>query len=211
MWLLPVCLQRYWSVLARPTGHISKVCVLPGIALYALIPRQVIDAMVTRHGVLTPSDDVNRLRLPLSSPLTSLADLLTHQKKYLLASQRLTRNGQGETPFKYFEIYLETLKGFPLVLHSMTPYYAANPGIHTQNLGTLFPFLEGMQQFLMKNNPSPPFSGAVVKPNTNPRTPRKYNRRMPKPANAHPKQCITWYPHGLGSPWPHGPARIVLC
>jgi hypothetical protein len=136
---------RLSAALLASIGEANKThlqSVLPGIALYALLPRQVIDAMVARHGILT-SDDVNRLRLPLSSPLTSLADLLTHQEKYLLASQRLTRNGQGETPFKYFEMYLETLKGFPLVLHSMTPYYAANPGIQTQNLGTLFPFLEG--------------------------------------------------------------------
>jgi hypothetical protein len=39
--------------------HLQSV--LPGIALYALLPRQVIDAMVARHGILT-SDDVNRLR-----------------------------------------------------------------------------------------------------------------------------------------------------
>ena len=181
--------------------HLQSV--LPGIALYALLPRQVIDAMVARHGILT-SDDVNRLRLPLSSPLTSLADLLTHQEKYLLASQRLTRNGQGETPFKYFEMYLETLKGFPLVLHSMTPYYAANPGIQTQNLGTLFPFLEGMHQFLLKTNPSSPFSGAVVKPNSNPRTQRKDNRRMPKPANARPNA-----PRGTRMGWgPRGPTAL---
>ena len=197
---------RLSAALLASIGEANKThlqSVLPGIALYALLPRQVIDAMVARHGILT-SDDVNRLRLPLSSPLTSLADLLTHQEKYLLASQRLTRNGQGETPFKYFEMYLETLKGFPLVLHSMTPYYAANPGIQTQNLGTLFPFLEGMHQFLLKTNPSSPFSGAVVKTNSNPRTQRKDNRRMPKPANARPNA-----PRGTRMGWgPRGPTAL---
>ncbi len=40
----------------------------------------------------------------------------------------------ASTPFKYFEMFLETVKvkGFPLVLHCMTPYYATNPGIRTQ-------------------------------------------------------------------------------
>ncbi len=60
-------------------------------------------------------------------------------------------------------MFLDTLKGFPLVLHSMTPYYAANPGIRTQNLATLFPFLEGMLPFLVRNDSGSPFSGAVTK------------------------------------------------
>jgi hypothetical protein len=75
----------------------------------------------------------------------------------------------------------------------------------------LFPFLEGMHEFLLKNNPSSPFSGAVVKLNANSRTQRKDNRRMSKPANARPNAPRgTRYPHGLGSPWPHGPTRIIL-
>jgi hypothetical protein len=65
----------------------------------------------------------------------SLSGLVGHQEKYLLASQRLTRSGQGET-LKYFEMFLEKIKGFPLVLQSMTPYYAANPGIRTQSLAS---------------------------------------------------------------------------
>jgi hypothetical protein len=49
----------------------------------------------------------------------------------------------------------------------MTPYYAANPGIRTQSLATLFLFLEGMLPFLLKNDPGSPFTGAAVtKPNT---------------------------------------------
>ncbi len=86
----------------------------------------------------------------------------------MLASQRLTRSGQGhgETPFKYFEMFLDTLQGFPLVLHSMTPNYAANPGIRTQNLATLFPFLEGMLPFLVRNDSRSPLSDTVTKANT---------------------------------------------
>ncbi len=72
------------------------------------------------------------------------------------------------TPFSRAKC-LETVKvkGFPLVLHCMTPYYAANPGIRTQSLATLFLFLEGMLPFLLKNDPGSPFTGAAVtKPNT---------------------------------------------
>ncbi len=100
--------------------------------------------MITKHGVFT-GDDISKLRAPLSSPFFSLSGLVSHQEKYLLASQRLTRSGQGETPFKYFEMFLDIVKCFPLVLQSMTPYYAVDPGIRTQSLATLFPFLEGRQ------------------------------------------------------------------
>jgi hypothetical protein len=50
-------------------------------------------------------------------------------------------------------MFLDTVKGFPFVLQSMTPYYAANPGIRTQTLATLFSFLEGMLPFLLRNDP----------------------------------------------------------
>ncbi len=122
-----------------------------------------------------------------------------------MAFQRLTRSGQGETPFKYFEMFLDTLKGFPLVLHSMTPYYAANPGICTQTLATLFPFLEGMLPFLIRNDSDSPFSGAVTKANTPTKPPRnRPNRRAnrsPKPANVRPHAPVyptttRWSPHG---------------
>ena len=175
-----VATTRLSTALVDSVGDPNKTylkTVFAGIALYALLPRQVIDAMITKHGVFT-GDDINRLRAPLSSPLLSLSGLVSHQEKYLLASQRLTRSGQGETPFKYFEMFLDTVKGFPLVLQSMTPYYAANPGIRTQTLATLFPFLEGMLPFLLRNEPGSPFTGAAVtKPNTRP--PRNRPNRRP--------------------------------
>ena len=202
-----VATTRLATALVDSVGETNKTflkTVFPGIALYALLPRQVIDAMITKHGVLT-GDDIAKLRAPLSSPLMSLSGLVSHQEKYLLASQRLTRSGQGETPFKYFEMFLDTLKGFPLVLHSMTPYYAANPGIRTQTLATLFPFLEGMLPFLVRNDSGSPFSGAVTKANTHTKPPRnRPNRRAnrsPKPANARPHAPVyptttRWSPHG---------------
>ncbi len=51
-------------------------------------------------------------------------------------------------------MFLDKLKGFPLVLHSMAPYYAANPGIRTQTLATHFPFLEEMLPFVVCNDPT---------------------------------------------------------
>jgi hypothetical protein len=87
----------------------------------------------------------------------------------------------------------------------MTPYYAANTGSHTQSLATLFPFLEGMLPFLLKNDPGSPFSGAVTKANTPTKSPRnRPNRRANRSlrsanvrsnAPAYPS-TTRWSPHG---------------
>ena len=68
----------------------------PDLAPYMLTPRQIVDTMLAKHGVAT-GDDVSKLLTPLSKPLTSLSDLTKHMSTFLLASQRLTRSGQGET------------------------------------------------------------------------------------------------------------------
>jgi hypothetical protein len=85
----------------------------------------------------------------------------------------------------------------------MIPYYAANPGIRTQSLATLFPFLEGMLLFLLKNDPGSPFTGAAVtKPNTRPPRNRPNRRLNPPTARSHspapPPQ------HTVESPEPFG-------
>ena len=84
----------------------------PTLKPYMLTPRQVVDTMCLRHGVAT-SDDVSALKEPLSRALTSLSNLSNHMDSFLLASQRLTRSGQGETDFSYFKAFLETVSGFP--------------------------------------------------------------------------------------------------
>ncbi len=70
----------------------------PNLAPYMLTPRQIVDTMLAKHGVAT-GDDVSKLLTPLSKPLMSLSDLTKHMSTFLLASQRLTRSGQGETAY----------------------------------------------------------------------------------------------------------------
>ena len=82
--------------------------------LYSLTPRQIVDSMMTEHGT-TSSEDLKKLRAPLYEPLKALADLEKHMNAFLLASKKLTKSGQGKTPYEYFEAFLETLKGFPVV------------------------------------------------------------------------------------------------
>ncbi len=60
----------------------------------------------------------------------SLSDLTDHMDSFLLASQRLTRSGQGETDYRYFELFLETVSGFPSVPASMAGYYTQYPATH---------------------------------------------------------------------------------
>jgi hypothetical protein len=84
--------------------------------------------------------------------------------KFLLASQRLTRSGQGETPYHYFELYLLTVAGFPSVALSLTPYYAQYPALAQQSLATLFPYLENLRNHLIWIDPASPFSGAAKGP-----------------------------------------------
>ena len=101
----------------------------PTLKTYMLSPRQVIDTMTLKHGVAT-SDDVSALTEPLSRALTSLSDLPNHMNLFLLASQKLTRSGQGKTDFDYFKLFLETaVSGFPSVALCMPGYYLQYPAI----------------------------------------------------------------------------------
>jgi hypothetical protein len=99
------------------------------LKLYMLSPREIVDTMRAEHGVAT-SDDVSKIRDPLSRALTSLSDLTGHMDSFLLASQRLTRSGQGETDYSYFELFLETVSGFQYgwILYPVSGYTAAEPG-----------------------------------------------------------------------------------
>jgi phenylpropionate dioxygenase-like ring-hydroxylating dioxygenase large terminal subunit len=70
----------------------------PNYAPYMLTPIMIMETMANQHGVTT-GDDVSKLLSPLSQPLTSLSDLTKHMSSFLLASQRLTRSGQGKTAY----------------------------------------------------------------------------------------------------------------
>jgi hypothetical protein len=100
----------------------------PTLKTYMLSPRQVIDTMTLKHGVAT-SDYVSALKEPLSRALTSLSNLPNHMDLFLLASQRLTRSGQGETDFNFFKLFLETVSSFPSVGLCMPGYYVQYPAI----------------------------------------------------------------------------------
>ena len=190
------------TALLASIGEINVVLLkttFPAIKSYALTPRQIVDTMIAKHGIPT-SDDITKLREPLSRALTSLSDLESHMGNFLLASQRLTRSGQGETPYHYFELFLVTVSGFPSVAHSMTTYYAQYPAVLQQDLATLFPFLEKMRDHLAKTDPASPFSGAARGPPHQPKT-RKFKGHTRKgqqqqPQQQHDQRSQRWGPNG---------------
>ena len=135
----------------------------PNFAPYMLTPIMIMETMANQHGVTT-GDDVSKLLSPLSQPLTSLSDLTKHMSSFLLANQRLTRSGQGETAYKYFKMFLETVTSFPSIGMCLTTYYTAHPLIVNQSVATLFPYLETMKDHLLKSDPNTPFSGLAQQP-----------------------------------------------
>ena len=176
----------------------------PNLAPYMLTPRQIVDTMWDKHGVAT-GDDVSKLLIPLSQQLTSLSDLTKHMSTFLLASQRLTRSGQGETPYNYFKLFLESVSGFPSIGMCLTTYYSAHPAIINQSLATLFPHLENMKDYLLKSDPGTPFSGSAQHGGLT-RKQRRDRANQPKnkgnqlktnPANPRTQaRTPRWSPHG---------------
>ena len=161
-----------------PKNQVLLKTLHPTLKIYAFTPRQIVDAMFDKHGI-PQSEDIIKLRSPLDLALTSLSDLENHMANFLLASQRLTRSGQGKTPYEYFETYLVTVSGFPSVALAMLGYYARYPAISQQNLATLFPFLTDIKDHLAKTDPASPFSGAARGPAQTParRPGKKHNKR----------------------------------
>ena len=158
----------------------------PDLRLYMLTPRQIVDTMCLKHGVAT-SDDISRLREPLSKALTSLSDLTNHMQNFLLASQRLTRSGQGETNYRYFEMFLETVANFPSVAFSLTGYYVQYPAILQQGIGTLFPYLEQIRDHLIRGDPASPFSGTAAGPANIKRKKQHHKGKKQQPGHQTPQ------------------------
>ncbi len=90
--------------------------------LHSLTPRQIIDCMFKKHASLT-GPDLKKLRAPLFEPLQAVAELEAHMGKFVLASLKLTATGHGEDSYCYFELFLETIKGFPLISTTLDGFY----------------------------------------------------------------------------------------
>ncbi len=52
-----------------------------------------------------------------------MAELEAHMGKFVLASLKLSATGHGEDPYRYFELVLESIKGFPLISTTLDGFY----------------------------------------------------------------------------------------
>ncbi len=133
------------------------------VPLYALLPQQIVDTMLQEYGT-TKATNLQRLRAPLQEPLKTLADLESHMNKFLLASKKLTLTGLGKTDYDYFELFLESVRGFPVVAQTLSTYYARYSTIVEHTIATLFPHLKGQLEFMLSQSTASPFLGAATPP-----------------------------------------------
>jgi hypothetical protein len=171
------------------------------VKIYALTPAQIVTTMIAKHGVAT-GDDIQRLKEPLSQALLSLSDFERHMGKYLLASQKLTRAGQGLTDYAYFQAFLLTVQDFPAMTQSMSLYYAKYPTVGQKSLATLFPFLTEQKEFILQQSASSLFSGAATPapaPAKTPNNPKNKGKNKGRgKGNKQQKQHgrVKWGPQG---------------
>jgi hypothetical protein len=103
------------------------------VPVYSLSPRQIVDAMFLKH-VQTTGPDLQKLRDLLLKLLPALAELETHMNLFMLASVKLTASGHGERtrgkPYRYFEMFLESVKGFPVLRQHLPGFFTAYPTVN---------------------------------------------------------------------------------
>ncbi len=77
---------------------------------------------------------MKKLRAPLFEPLQTVAELEAHMGKFVLASLKLSATGHGEDSYRYFELFLESIKGFPLISTTLDGFYQRYPTVPQQNI-----------------------------------------------------------------------------
>ena len=149
------------------------------VPVYSLSPRQIVDAMFIKHGQTT-GPDLQKLRDPLLKLLPALAELEIHMNLFMLASVKLTASGHGENPYRYFEMFLESVKGFPVLRQQLPGFFTMYPTVNQQNVTVLFAFLRPLITHMMAECSSSPFSGAATAPPKTAPNRRQKQRKTPK-------------------------------
>ena len=143
-----------------PANKASLKATFHPTPLHFLTPRQIVDSMFIKHASLT-GQDLKALRAPLLEPLLAISDLDQHMTTFMLASMKLSATGHGEDPYRYFEWFLATIKGFPLISTTMVGFYALHPLVAHQTITNLFAFLTPQVNHLIDQTGSAPFSGGA--------------------------------------------------
>jgi hypothetical protein len=122
---------------------------------------------------------------------------------FMLASIKLTASGHGENPYRYFEMFLEPVKGFPVLRQKLPGFFTAYPTVNQRTIMVLFAFLRPLITQMMAESSASPFSGAATappKPTPNCRQKQRKNPKGRKP---------DWKEH-LDQPWAAGIFNLIL-
>ncbi len=103
--------------------------------------------------------------------------------KFVLASLKISATGHGEDSYsyRYFEMFLETIKGFPLISTTLDGFYQRYPTVPQQTIITLFGYLEPMVSHLIEQTGSAPFSGEAITPKAPTPNPNRRKKAKGKP------------------------------
>ena len=162
------------------------------VPVYSLSPRQIVEAMFLQHGQTT-GPDLQKLRDPLLKLLPAMAELETHMNLFMLASVKLTASGHGENPYRYFEMFLESVKGFPVIRQQLPGFFTAYPTVNRQTITVLFPFLRPLITHMMAESSASPFSGAATAP---PKTTPNRRQKQRKTGKERKQQWGQWTAYG---------------
>jgi hypothetical protein len=125
-----------------------------------------------------------------------------------LASQRLTRSGQGETDYRYFELFLESVSSFPSIALCLSGYHLQCPAILQQSLATLFPYLEKLRDHLLRGDSALPFSGSARSDTPSKGGGKGKNKKGNRPRQQQPQRQLS-HPLQRTARWsPQGPVAF---
>jgi hypothetical protein len=99
---------------------------------------------------------------------------------FMLASVKLTASGYGENPYRYFEMFLESVKGFPVLRQQLPGFFTAYPTVNQQTITVRFAFLRPLITHMMAESNASPFSGAATAPPKPTPNRRQKQRKNPK-------------------------------
>jgi hypothetical protein len=127
----PHSLQPYWPVSARIMKFTWRQPCTPFKSTPCL-PARLSTPMFLKHGQTT-GPDLQKLRDSLLKLLPALAELETHMDLFMLALVKLTASGHGKNPYRYFEMFLESVKGFPVLRQQLPGFFTAYPTVNQEN------------------------------------------------------------------------------
>jgi hypothetical protein len=80
----------------------------------------------------------------------------------------------------YFEMFLDSVKGFPVLQHQLPGFYIAYPAVNLQTITVLFAYLQPLITHILAESSASPFSGAATATSPKPNNRRQKQRQKPK-------------------------------